>query len=142
MELSDSSMTRFLDIQSHERFANIYFKYSTTPLIVLSKKDIYMYNPEFKYYQHVDQAGRLMSLVSDVLHKALNEMHAHFNNKLQEVKTDQCEKDEASIKVSKVIKQINTAFKNIETTTFIKNVLEQIISRSILSKEEQEKLQR
>ena len=99
MKLSDSSMRRFLDIQSHERFANIYFKFSTTPLVVLSKKEIYMYNPEFKYYQHVDQTGRLMSLVSDVLHKALNEIHAHFKNKLLEVKTDeeldQSDKDEA-----------------------------------------------
>ncbi len=142
MKLSDSSMRRFLDIQSHERFANIYFKYSSTPLVVLSKKDIYMYNPEFKYYQHVDQAGRLMSLVSDVLHTALNEIHTHFKNKLLEVKTDQCEKDDALNELKKVIKQVNTAIKNIETTTFIKNVLEQIISRSILSKEEQEKLQR
>ena len=142
MKLSDSSMRRFLDIQSHERFANIYFKYSSTPLVVLSKKDIYMYNPEFKYYQHVDQAGRLMSLVSDVLHTALNEIHTHFKNQLLEVKTDQCEKDDALNELKKVIKQVNTAIKNIETTTFIKNVLEQIISRSILSKEEQEKLQR
>ena len=146
MKLSDSSMRRFLDIQSHERFANIYFKFSTTPLVVLSKKEIYMYNPEFKYYQHVDQAGRLMSLVSDVLHKALNEIHTHFKNKLLEVKTDaeldQSDKDEALNELKRVIKQVNTATKNIETTTFIKNVLEQIISRSILSKEEQEKLER
>ena len=146
MKLSDSSMRRFLDIQSHERFANIYFKFSTTPLVVLSKKEIYMYNPEFKYYQHVDQTGRLMSLVSDVLHKALNEIHAHFKNKLLEVKTDeeldQSDKDEALNELKRVIKQVNTATKNIETTTFIKNVLEQIISRSILSKEEQEKLER
>ena len=99
MKLSDSSMRRFLDIQSHERFANIYFKFSTTPLVVISKKEIYMYNPEFKYYQHVDQAGRLMSLVSDVLHKALNDIHQHFKKKLLDVKSDaeleQSEKDEA-----------------------------------------------
>ena len=146
MKLSDSNMRRFLEIQSHERFANIYFKFSTTPLVVLSKKEIYMYNPEFKYYQHVDQSGRLMSLVSDVLHKALNDIHQHFKNKLLEVKTDaeldQSDKDEALNELKKVIKQVNTATKNIETTTFIKNILEQIISRSILSKEEQEKLQR
>jgi phage/plasmid-associated DNA primase len=146
MKLSDSSMRRFLDIQSHERFANIYFKFSTTPLVVLSKKDIFMYNTEFKYYQHVDQAGRLMSLVSDVLHKALNEIHLHFKNKLLEVKTDaeldQSDKDEALNELKTVIKQVNTATKNIETTTFIKNILEQIISRSILSKEQQEKLER
>ena len=146
MKLSDSNMRRFLEIQSHERFANIYFKFSTTPLVVLSKKEIYMYNPEFKYYQHVDQSGRLMSLVSDVLHQALNEIHQHFKNKLLEVKPDaeldQSDKDEALNELKKVIKQVNTATKNIETTTFIKNILEQIISRSILSKEEQEKLQR
>ena len=146
MKLSDSSMRRFLDIQSHERFANIFFKFSVTPLVVLSKKEIYMYNPEFKYYQHVDQTGRLMSLVSDVLHKALNEIHAHFKNKLLEVKTDaeldQSDKDEALNELKRVIKQVNTATKNIETTTFIKNVLEQIISRSILYKEEQDKLER
>jgi phage/plasmid-associated DNA primase len=146
MKLSDSSMRRFLDIQSHERFANIYFKFSTTPLVVLSKKDIFMYNTEFKYYQHVDQAGRLMSLVSDVLHKALNEIHLHFKNKLLEVKADaeldQSDKDEALNELKTVIKQVNTATKNIETTTFIKNILEQIISRSILSKEQQEKLER
>ena len=81
MKLSDSSMRHFLDIQSHERFANIYFKFSTTPLVVISKKEIYMYNPEFKYYQHIDQAGRLMSLVSGVLHKALNDIHQHFKKK-------------------------------------------------------------
>ena len=38
MKLYDSNMRRFLEIQSHERFANIYFKFSTTPLVVLSKK--------------------------------------------------------------------------------------------------------
>jgi phage/plasmid-associated DNA primase len=84
--------------------------------------------------------------VSDVLHKALNDIHQHFKNKLLEVKTDaeldQSDKDEALNELKKVIKQVNTATKNIETTTFIKNILEQIISRSILSKEEQEKLQR
>ena len=146
MKLSDSNMRRFLEIQSHERFANIYFKFLTTPLVVLSKKEIYMYNPEFKYYQYVDQSGRFMSLVSDVLHQALNEIHQHFKNKLLEVKTDaeldRSDKDEALNELKKVIKQVNTATKNIETTTFIKNILEQIISRSILSKEEQEKLQR
>jgi phage/plasmid-associated DNA primase len=87
-----------------------------------------------------------MSLVSDVLHKALNDIHQHFKKKLLDVKSDaeleQSEKDEALNELKTVIKQVNTATKNIETTTFIKNVLEQIISRSILSKEEQEKLER
>ena len=35
-----------------------------------------MYNPEFKYYQLVEQGGRLLHLVSDVLHTALETFHS------------------------------------------------------------------
>jgi hypothetical protein len=41
-----------------------------------------------------------------------------------------------------MLKQINIAIKNVETTPFIKNVIEQIIGLSILSREQQEKLNR
>ena len=145
-QLSEPKMREFLEIQSHERFAKIYFKFSTTPLVVLSKKEIYMYNPEFKYYQHVDQTGRMMSLVSEVLHTALNTFNDHFQKKYFELKSDKTtEKEnrkEAMNDMVKVMKQVNTATKSIETTTFIKNVVEQIISKSLLSREEQEKLNR
>ena len=88
MKLSEPKMREFLDVQSHERFAKIYFKFSTTPLVVLSKKEIYMFNPEFKYYQHVEQTGRLMSLVSEVLHTALKSFNDHFSDKYFELKSD------------------------------------------------------
>ena len=143
-QLSEPRMREFLEIQSHERFAKIYFKFSTTPLVVLSKKEIYMFNPEFKYYQHVEQTGRLMSLVSEVLHSALHTFNDHFQKKYFVLKSDQtAEKEyrkEAMSDMVKVMKQVNTAIKSIETTTFIKNVLEQIIGKSLLSKEQQEKL--
>jgi hypothetical protein len=143
-QLSEQKMREFLEMQTHERFAKIYFKFSTTPLIVLSKKEIYMFNPEFKYYQYVEQTGRLMSLVSDVLHTALNTFNDHFDKKYRELKSDKTsEKEhikEAMSDMVKVMKQVNTATKSIETTTFIKNVVEQIINQSLLSKEQQEKL--
>ena len=146
MKLSEPKMREFLDVQSHERFAKIYFKFSTTPLVVLSKKEIYMFNPEFKYYQHVEQTGRLMTLVSDVLHTALKSFNDHFSDKYFELKSDKTiqkeYRKEAMNDMVKVMKQVNTATKCIETTTFIKNVLEQIISKSLLSREEQEKLNR
>ena len=51
------------------------------------------------------------------------------------VKTDEeleaCDKEEALKEMKTLIKQVNTATKNIETTTFIKNVVEQIISKSL-----------
>jgi len=145
-KLSEPKMREFLEILSHERFAKIYFKFSTTPLIVLSKKEMYMFNPEFKYYQQVEQTGRLMNLVSEVLHTALKTFNDHFEQKYRELKCDKTsEKEhikEAMSDMVKVIKQVNTATKSIETTTFIKNVVEQIISKSLLSREEQEKLNR
>lgn len=145
-QFSEPKMREFLEIQSHERFAKIYFKFSTTPLVVLSKKEIYMFNPEFKYYQHVDQTGRMMSLVSEVLHTALNTFNEYFQKKYFELKSDKtAEKEyrkEAMNDMVKVMKQVNTATKSIETTTFIKNVVEQIISKSLLSREEQEMLNR
>ena len=105
-----------------------------------------MFNPEFKYYQHVEQTGRLMSLVSEVLHSALHTFNDHFQKKYFALKSDHTAKEEfkkeAMADMVKVMKQVNTATKSIETTTFIKNVVEQIISKSLLSKEEQEKLNR
>jgi phage/plasmid-associated DNA primase len=146
MKFSESSIKSFLEIQSHERFAKLYLKHTKTPLVVLSKKEIYMYNPEFKYYQQVEQTGRLMHLVSDVLHKALETFHSHFTNKYADANANKelgkDDRDEILAELKTVLKQINIAIKSIETTTFIKNIIEQIIGLSILSREQQEKLNR
>ena len=141
MKFSESSIRRFLEIQSHERFAKLYLKHTKTPLIVLSKKEIFMYNPEFKYYQLVKQGGRLLHLVSNVLHTALETFHSHFTNKYADANAnkelEKDDKNEVLTEMKTIIKQINVAIKNIETTTFIKNVIEQIIGLSILSIEQQ-----
>ena len=143
-QLSEQKIRDFLDSQSHERFAKIYLKFSTTPLIALSKKEIYIFNPEFKFYQQVEQTGRLMSLVSDVLHTTLHTFNDHFQKKYYELKSNKTAKEEfrkeAMADMVKVMKQVNTATKSIETTTFIKNVVEQIINKALLSKEQQSKL--
>ena len=126
MKISESSIRRFLENKSHERFAKLYLKHTKTPLIVLSKKEIFMYNPEFKYYQLVEQGGRLLHLVSDVLHTALETFHSHFTNKYADANAnkelEKDDKNEVLTEMKTIIKQINVAIKNIETTTFIKNV--------------------
>ena len=146
MKFSESSIRRFLENKSHEQFAKLYLKHTKTPLIVLSKKEIYMYNPEFKYYQQVEQTGRLMHLVSDVLHTVLESFYAHFTNKYNDANGNKelgkDDRDEVLTEVKAMLKQINIAIKNVETTPFIKNVIEQIIGLSILSREQQEKLNR
>ena len=68
MEMSDTQIKSFLAIQTHERFAKLFIKYTPTKLVVISQKEIFMFNKEFNYYQPVGIRGKLMSLVSDVLH--------------------------------------------------------------------------
>ena len=69
--LSEQQIKSFLKIQSDERFAKLFISQSSTKLIVLSKKDIYMFNNEFNYYQPVEMNEKLLSLVSDVLHQKI-----------------------------------------------------------------------
>ena len=144
--LSEQKIKSFLKIQSDERFAKLFISQSPTKLIVLSKKEIYMFNDEFKYYQPVEMNGKLLSLVSDVLHQTIEPWSEMFENKMMAIKLDKelgkDEKDEESDRIKIVLKQITSAVKFIETTNHIKSVIEQIVSNLLVTKEQQEKLNR
>jgi phage/plasmid-associated DNA primase len=88
--------------------------------------------------------GRFLHLVSEVLHKSIESWSDLFMKKVYETKCDDSlspdEKKEEIETFKLTLKQINTATKAIETTTFIKNVIEQIVSMLVMTKEEQEKL--
>ena len=144
--LSEQQIKSFLKIQSDERFAKLFISQSSTKLIVLSKKDIYMFNNEFNYYQPVEMNGKLLSLVSDVLHQTIEPWAEAFEKEIMTIKTnkelDKGEKDEHCDRIKVILKQITSAIKFIETTNHIKSVIEQIISNLLITKEEQEKLNR
>ncbi len=78
MPMSVSHIKKFLAIQSHERFADLFISESTTKTIIFSKKEMYIYNNEFNYYEPVDIGGRFLKLVSSVLHKAIEEWEQRF----------------------------------------------------------------
>ena len=103
-----------------------------------------MYNSTFNDYQPVDMNGRFLHLVSDVLHKSIDAWTEIFLKKVFVTKSDNDlapeEKKDVLETIKLTLKQINTATKAIETTTFIKNVIEQIVSKLVMTKEEQEKL--
>ena len=63
MEMSDTEIKSFLAIQTPERFAKLFIKYTPTKWVVISQKEIFMFNKEFNYYQPVGIRGKLMSLV-------------------------------------------------------------------------------
>jgi len=146
MPYSEAQIKTFLTIQSHERFAKLFIAESTTKTIVFSKKEIYMYNMEFKYYQPVDMNGRFLHLVSKVLHESIDKWTDIFLKKVFLTKSDNDldpeEKKDVLEAMKLTLKQINAATKAIETTTFIKNVIEQIVSMLVLTKEQQENLNR
>ena len=124
MPLSEKKIKNFLAIQSHERFAKLFISESQTKTIIFSKKEMYIYNKEFKYYEPVDLGGRFIPLVSDVLHATIEPWADHFSKKLADVvvnkELDKEEKDEIKDQLKVVQKQISNAIKSIETTTFIK----------------------
>jgi len=144
MPLSEKQIKKFLAIQSHERFAKLFIAESKTKTIIFSKKEMYIYNTEFSYYEPVDLGGRFISLVSDVLHATIEPWEQHFAQKLADVvsnkELDKEEKNEIKDQLKVIQKQLTVAIKSIETTTFIKNIVDQISSQLIMTIEEQEKL--
>lgn len=144
MPLSEKQIKKFLAIQSHERFANLFISESKTKTVIFSKKEMYIYNTEFNYYEPVDLDGRFKSLVSKVLHATIEPWEHHFAQKLADVvsnkELDKEEKNEIKDQLKIIQKQLTIAIKSIETTTFIKNIVDQIASQLIMTVEEQEKL--
>jgi len=146
MPYTDREIKKFLNVCSHERFAKLFIEESTTTIVVFSKKEVFVYNDKFNYYEPVDIHGRFLSLVSNTLHKVIEPWDELFSDQLMQIMTnrelDKQERDEAKERIKKIIQQISTAIKAIETVTFLKNVIESIISMKVLSKEEQDKLNR
>ena len=146
MPYTDREIKKFLNVCSHERFAKLFIEESTTTIVVFSKKEVFVYNDKFNYYEPVDIHGRFLSLVSNTLHKVIEPWDELFSNQLMQImanrELDKQERDEAKERIKKIIQQISTAIKAIETVTFLKNVIESIISMKVLSKEEQDKLNR
>jgi len=144
MPQSEKQIKQFLTIQSHERFAKLFISESKTKTIIFVKKEMYIYNKEFSYYEPVDFDGRFKHLVSEVLHTTIEPWEQHFAKKLSDVvqnkELDKEEKDEIKDKLKLIQKQIANAIKSIETTTFMKNIVDQILSQLIMTIEEQEKL--
>ena len=146
MPYTDREIKKFLNVCSHERFAKLFIEESTTTIVVFSKKEVFVYNDKFNYYEPVDIHGRFLSLVSNTLHKVIEPWDELFSDQLMQImanrELDKQERDEAKERIKKIIQQISTAIKAIETVTFLKNVIESIISMKVLSKEEQDKLNR
>ena len=146
MPYTDREIKKFLNVCSHERLAKLFIEESTTTIVVFSKKEVFVYNDKFNYYEPVDIHGRFLSLVSNTLHKVIEPWDELFSDQLMQImankELDKQERDEAKERIKKIIQQISTAIKAIETVTFLKNVIESIISMKVLSKEEQDKLNR
>ena len=51
MSINDNEIKRFLNIQSHERFAKLFIDNCTSNIKVFDKGEVYIYNNEFNYYQ-------------------------------------------------------------------------------------------
>ena len=55
--MPESDIKKFLAIQSNERFATLFIENSSTKTLIFSKKEMYIYNDKFNYYEPVDIGG-------------------------------------------------------------------------------------
>ena len=138
MSMSDNEIKRFLTIQSHERFARLFIENCTSKILVFSEDEVYIYNTEFNYYQLTSSTSLIMSIISKVLHEILERWEDKFDKEqiyIMNLNIDPDDKKLRSDRIRETIRQNNTAIKNIETTTFIKNIITQVITILTLSPE-------
>ena len=138
MPMSDTEIKRFLTIQSHERFAKLFIENCTSKILVFSEDEVYVYNSEFNYYQITPSISLIMNIISKVLHGILEQWQTKFEQEqiqIMNLYIDADEKKLRSDRIRETIKQNNLAIKNIETTTFIKNIITQVITILTLSPE-------
>jgi phage/plasmid-associated DNA primase len=137
--MSDNEIKRFLTIQSHERFAKLFIDNCTSKILVFNEDEVYIYNNEFKYYQLASSATLIMNIISKVLHEITERWQVKFEEEQKSIMNTDIDADDKKLKIDRIretIKQNNTAIKNIETTTFIKNVIIQVITILTLSPEQ------
>ena len=146
MPVQEREIKMILEIQSNERFAKLFLQECTTKIIVLSEKEVYIFNKEFKYYQRVKDNGLIINLFSEVLHKVLEEWNDKFKKDFAAIvmnkELDKEEKDMLKDNMNKILKSVITAIKNIESTPFINNTIKLILVKATLSPDQQNKLNR
>jgi len=146
MPVQEREIKLILEIQSNERFAKLFLEECTTKIIVLSEKEVYIFNKEFKYYQIVKNNGLIMNLISEVLHRVLEQWldkyQKDFATIVMNKELDKDEKDMLKDNTKKLIKNVFTAIKNIESTTFMTNIIKQVLVKATLSPDQQTKLNR
>ena len=79
MSSSNSLLKKCLQIQTNEQFAELFIEKSKMKTIVFSKKDIYIFNDEFKYYQPIN--GKFLDHVSEIIHKAFESLEENVNER-------------------------------------------------------------
>ena len=146
MPVQEREIKMILEIQSNERFAKLFLQECTTKIIVLSEKEVYIFNKEIKYYQRVKDNGLIINLFSEVLHKVLEEWDNKFKKDFALIvmnkDLDKEEKDMLKDNINKILKSVTTAIKNIESTPFINNTIKLILVKATLSPDQQTKLNR
>lgn len=118
---------------THERMANVFIQHCKVKLVALSPNEIYKYNYTYKYYQLIRSEGELIGMISDTVHRVYDQMF----QVLEEAKTglDQDDDDDAQWikKIDKLYKKVNYAINQLETGSFVKNMLIYIVPKLTLS---------
>lgn len=116
---------------SHTRAAKMFNQFCLKKVIIISDKEIYLFNTSHKYYQKIKRE-HLMNIVEEVILSTLKAWAVFLIN----YKEDENQKQLKEILTSR----LDEAIQKMESTPYQKNVLDQIISKNTITPEEYENL--
>lgn len=140
---SEQKATDFFSLQTHERFADIFLECCTQKIIILSEKDVYRFNLEYKYYERITPSI-LAQVISEVIHKWISKWEKQFNKQMKELQTNkdinQETKKSEITKLEKIQNNLKKAISNIETNYYKENVVKEVLRKHQLTPQQQSQL--
>ena len=141
---TESSAIDFFSLQTHERFADIFLQNCTQKIIVLSEKDVYRFNLEYKYYEKISPFGILAQVISDTIHQWIYRWDKHFKQQIDTLNKDKNKNEhDNSNKIKtfyKIQENIKKALSNIETNYYKENIVKEVLRKHQLTSQQQKKL--
>lgn len=141
---SEQKAIDFFALQTHERFADLFIQNCTQNIIVLSEKDVYRFNLDFKYYEKITPFGTLASVISEVIHVWISKWDTEFKSQMKTVQKDKEMNPEDKkceiTKLKKIQNNLEKAISNIETNYYKENIVKEVLRKKQFTEQQQRQL--
>ncbi|MFN9110065.1 MAG: DUF5906 domain-containing protein [Bacteroidota bacterium] len=118
---------------THSSCALIFNEFTSTKIKILNKNEIYVFHNTLKYYQKIER-DQVSVLIENTIKYKIAEWHLYMT------KDFKGEGEAAQAFKETILKHLDSGKYNIESTPYLRNVLEQVITKGTLTHEQIENL--